>query len=62
MQCDLTADELQLIHTDYHTLVRMVLQLNRDMDDLRARVKVLEAQRTLPTLDGAPCEYSVVSF
>jgi len=55
MQCDLTADELQLIHTDYHTLVRMVLQLE-------ARVKVLEAQRTLLTLDGAPCEYSVVSF
>jgi hypothetical protein len=52
MQCDLTADELQLIHTDYHTLVRMVLQLE-------ARVKVLEAQRTLLTLDGAPVEWTL---
>lgn len=55
MQCDLTADEMQLIHMDYHTLVRMVLQLE-------ARVKALEESRMLPTLDGAPCEYSVVSF
>ena len=51
MQCALTAEEMQLIHMDYHTLVRMVLQLE-------ARVKALEEQHEDKIEVYQPTEYT----